>query len=140
MTHLVRAFEALRKTTGLKAHHLETLIAATILTLVAVVSGRGWVEWIGVFGVTLTFEYQVLSTYLREHSEARKKVHGPTAKDAAVLTEIQILYYLKECVWIAYFLFLGAYSALAGTIIFIAYGFWRRLYRQALPIAEVDII
>ncbi len=140
MAYLVQAFEWLRRETGLKAHHLETVIAALILSAVATLSGRGWVEWIGVFGVTLTFEYQVLSTYLREHSEARKKVHGPTAKDAAVLTEIQVLYYLKECVWIAYFLFLGAYSALAGTMIFIAYGFWRRLYRKTLPIAEVDII
>lgn len=133
MKPAVHFFEAIRKQTGLKAHHVETIFAAAILSLTALISGKGWIEWIGVVGVTMTFEYQVLSTYLREHAEAKKR-KGRSDGNANLVREIQVLYYLKELVWIAYFMFLGAYSALVGTILFICYGIWRRQYRKYFPI------
>ena len=132
-------FEAVRKATGFKGHHIETGFAILILCIVALISGKGWVEWVGVFGVALTFEYQVLSTYLREHSEALRRHHPDAAKNS-ISKEIQIIYYLKECVWVLYFVFLGAYSALAGTVLFILYGIWRRLYRHVIPLEKEDLL
>ncbi|OHB24103.1 MAG: hypothetical protein A2542_02900 [Parcubacteria group bacterium RIFOXYD2_FULL_52_8] len=96
-------------------------------------------EWIGVLGVTLTFEYQVLSTYLREHAEAKKR-KGNHKKSDFIYKEIQVLFYVKEVIWITYFLTLGAYSALVGTILFILYGAWRRVYRQEIPVSDDDIL
>ena len=139
MNFFVRIFEDVRKTTGLKQHYIETAVAAVILIITAVISGKGWVEWVGVLGVILTFEYQVLSTYLREHAEAREQ-RGKKSKSDFIYKEIQVLYYLKELIWVLYFLALGAYSALAGTFIFISYGAWRKVYRKMIPLSDDDII
>lgn len=139
MHYLINIFESIRKWTGLKPHYIETAVAAAILVAVAVISQKGWVEWIGVLGVILTFEYQVLSTYLREHAEARKQ-RGAEKKSDTIYKEIQVLFYLKEVIWVSYFLALGAYSALAGTVIFICYGIWRKAYRNAVPLEDNDVI
>ena len=136
---LFKFFQRLEKTFGVKVHFIETGIVLLILSATAVLSGKGWVEWVGVFGVVFTFEYQVLSTYLAEHGEARKRI-GKHTKSDFVYKEIQFLYYTKEIVWISYFLLLGAYSAIVGTIVFISYGIWRRLYRNEYPLLGEDII
>ncbi len=57
-------------------------------------------------GVIITFEYQVLSTYLREHAEARVK-HKAVVKSGNIHREIQILYFGKEVIWLIYFLYLA---------------------------------
>lgn len=134
-----KAFRRAEKKLGTKVHYFETGLVLLILSLTALLSGKGWVEWVGVFGVVFTFEYQVLSTYLREHAEARKRT-GKSVKSDFIYKEIQFLFYAKEIVWITYFLLLGAYSAIVGTIVFICYGIWRRLYRGEYPLTDEDII
>ncbi len=136
---LFARMRGLEKRFGPKAHYSETALVFVVLASTAIISGKGWIEWLGVFGVIFTFEYQVLSTYLREHAEAKKKrgVHG---KSDGFYKEIQILYYAKELIWILYFIVLGAYSAIVGTIVFILYGTWRKLYRQEFPLSDDDIL
>jgi hypothetical protein len=124
---------------GTKVHYFETGFVFLILAGTALISDKGWVEWVGVFGVIFTFEYQVLSTYLREHAEARKKI-GKDVRSDFIYKEIQFLFYTKELIWITYFLLLGAYSAIVGTIVFICYGIWRKLYRNEYPLMDEDII
>ncbi|MFA5987031.1 MAG: hypothetical protein WC797_00035 [Candidatus Paceibacterota bacterium] len=136
---LFRFFRKFEKSLGVKVHFIETGLVFLILSITAILSGKGWVEWVGVFGVVFTFEYQVLSTYLAEHGEARKRI-GKHVKSDFIYKEIQLLYYTKEIVWISYFLLLGAYSAIVGTIVFICYGVWRRLYRSEYPLSDEDII
>ena len=131
--------QRIEKLFGPKAHYLETGFVFLVLSITALLSRKGSVEWLGVFGVTFTFEYQVLSTYLREHAEARKK-QGRHRKSDIMYKEIQLLYYSKEIVWVLYFFLLGAYSAIVGTILFISYGIWRKLYRQEFPLSDDDII
>lgn len=136
---LLRSLRKVEKSAGTKAHYFETGFVFIILALTAIISKKGPIEWVGVLGVTFTFEYQVLSTYLREHGEARKK-RGKNVKSDFVYKEIQFLFYSKEVVWLTYFLFLGAYSALIGTVVFVCYGIWRKLYREEYPLADEDII
>lgn len=136
---LLTSMCGLEKRMGPKAHYVETAIVFFIIAVTALISGKGWVEWVGVLGVTFTFEYQVLSTYLREHAEAKKK-RGLHGKSDGFYKEIQILYYAKELIWVLYFIVLGAYSAIVGTIVFILYGAWRRMYRQEFPLSDDDII
>lgn len=139
MEFFVKWFEVFRKSTKLRAHYIETGVVAVVLSAVAFISGKGIIEWVGVLGVICTFEYQVLSTYIREHAELRKKRNQSLESDL-ILKEVQVLYYLKELIWIAYFIFLGAFSALAGTFIFIAFGVWRKHYRKYVPIDDDDVI
>lgn len=136
---LLRLLRKSEKSVGVKSHYFETGFVFIVLATTAIISHRGLVEWVGVFGVTFTFEYQVLSTYLREHAEARQK-RGKNVKSDFIYKEIQFLFYSKEVVWITYFLLLGAYSALVGTLLFICYGIWRKLYRHEYPLADDDII
>jgi hypothetical protein len=139
MKALFKLFRKAEKSMGTKAHYFETGIVFLILASTALISDKGWVEWVGVLGVTFTFEYQVLSTYLREHAEARKKI-GKDVRSDFIYKEIQFLFYAKEIIWITYFLLLGAYSAIVGTIVFICYGIWRKLYRDEYPLMDEDII
>ena len=139
LTGIIAIFERVRKATTLKDHYLETILAALILITTALISKKGWVEWVGVMGVIITFEYQVLSTYLSEHSEARAK-HKRIVKSDLIHKEIRILYFGKEAIWLIYFLALGAYSGLVGTIIFITYGFWRKKYREQIPLQKRDVL
>ncbi len=136
---LLRSFRKAERSLGTKAHYFETGFVLLVLSLTALISGKGLVEWVGVFGVVFTFEYQVLSTYLREHAEARKKI-GKHVKSDSIYKEIQFLFYAKEVIWISYFLLLGAYSAIVGTIVFICYGVWRKLYRNEYPLGDEDIL
>lgn len=139
MRKIVKIFHQVSEKTNIKLHYIETLIVAIILSAVALISKKGAVEWFGVVGVILTFEYQVLSTYLTEHSEARKRIKSDVKSDT-VHKEIRIIYLLKECIWVVYFIFLGAYSALVGSIIFILYAYWRKTYRKHIPLQEQDIL
>ena len=41
----------------------------------------------------------------------------------------------KELLWCVYFIAHGSWSALAGVGLFLAYPFWRRLWRRWHPIA-----
>gem|GEM_PF-3122308 len=132
-------FRKAESSLGTHTHYLETFFVFLVLSLTAIISGKGWVEWVGVFGVIFTFEYQVLSTYLREHSEARKKM-GKNVKSDLLHKEIQFLFYSKEVIWISYFILLGAYSAIVGTIVFICYGIWRKMYRNEYPLTDEDLI
>ena len=136
---LLRKFRKIESSLGTKAHYFETGFVFVVLAVTAILSDKGWVEWVGVFGVTFTFEYQVLSTYLREHAEARKKIGRHVISDF-IYKQIQFLFYTKEAVWITYFLLLGAYSAIVGTIVFISYGIWRKLYRNEYPLRDEDLI
>ena len=41
----------------MKTWHLEMLVVALVLSTVAFFSDRGWVEWVGVVAVLLTFAH-----------------------------------------------------------------------------------
>ncbi len=123
------AKRAVRAATGFPPHtwHLEALFVATVLVAVAFVSGKGAVEWIGVGAVFFTWMHASVANRLEEAEAAR----------AAARTKVEVecfrwatrYFYMKEVLWFAYFLLLGAWSALAGTVLFLCYGPWRRAWR-----------
>lgn len=110
----------------------ELLFVITILTCVLAYNGINGPEIFGTLAVITTFCYVQVATRLDE-SIRNKQDHdsGHEVHCRAWLTRYLLL---KEILWCAYFSLLGAWSALFGVAIFIAYPFWRK-YR---PKTEYD--
>jgi len=108
-------------------HVFELSAVVIVLVFTAIVSGRELVEWLGVFGVILTFEYTLIATRLGENEE-----HG-TQEEKKYFKRLLLFYYLKELVWLAYFIILGAWSAIVGVVIFLLYGGWRIAWHKHSP-------
>ena len=101
-------------------------LALGILVTTALISQKGWIEWIGVVAVFISFGHMTLSDRLAERevalhkSRIRKNVH--TLLNAYLVS--------KEILWFAYFILVGAWSALTGVILFLAYPLWRRYWKK----------
>jgi hypothetical protein len=128
----VRINEWLKKTFKTRTYKIELIVAFGVLAVTALVSGKGLVEWIGVAAVFFSFAHMSVADRLREREEARKD------KGEVVLVEcfykLDRYFMLKEICWFAYFLLLGAWSALAGVFLFLVYPLWRRVWRKYHPL------
>ena len=113
-------------------YHIEMAIVFAVLVVVAIVSQKGVIEWIGVGAVFLTFGYVSVADRLQEVQE----VKGTEGKDVEVWCHYKLKYYLwgKEALWFVYFFLLGAWSALVGVFIFLLYPLWRKLWRKYHPL------
>jgi hypothetical protein len=129
---LVLPAECFKRGTGLQTYWFEYAVTLTVLVSVAALSGKGIVEWIGVAAVFFGFAHMSVADRLREREERR-------ARDGEVVhvlcyPKLGRYYVLKEICWFAYFLLLGAWSALAGVVLFLLYGPWRTLWRTYHPL------
>lgn len=124
----VRIFEYAKKKTGLRTYRLELIFVACILVVSAVVSGKGLVEWIGVCAVFFTFGHISVADRFREKEESRANKGEPISIEC--YKKLDKYYIAKEICWFAYFILLGAWSALVGVIVFLLYTPWRRLWRK----------
>jgi hypothetical protein len=129
----------------------EALVVAMILAGVVVATGGKSVEWLGAVAVLLTFFHCQVGFRLSEAEDAREKLWRTdrfrlAELDAALAPPLQpadhtphlahvechrwlTRYFLaKEVVWLTYFVWLGAWSALVGVGVFLVYPIWRRLH------------
>ena len=114
--------------------HFELVVACVVLATVALAAGGSWIELAGAGAVMLTFAYMQVTDRLAEHE----------ADSMMLLEEEQIAdtkrvhchawagRYLvaKESLWLVYFVAKGAWSAIAGVALFLAYPLWRRWWRS----------
>ncbi len=131
---IIRWMEWVKNKFHIQTYIIEYIFVAGILVAVAILSHKGWIEWIGVFAVFLTFGHASIAERLREREELRhiKK----SAIEVHCYYKLPYYFYAKEILWFVYFVLLGAYSALAGVVIFLLYTPWRRYYRKHHPILE----
>jgi hypothetical protein len=76
--------------------------------------------------VFVTFQHMSVASRLEEAEAARTDTR--TVECYQKLTRFLVL---KEALWVAAFVALGAWTALAGVPLFLLYPVWRRAYRQA---------
>ncbi len=112
--------------------HAEHAVVIAVLITVAVISGNRPVEWIGVFAVYFTFGHAAVSDRLQEREALRVKMTGKA--DVHCYRWSTRYFLLKEACWFLYFLFVHAYSALAGVVIFLLYPYWRKYWRRIHPL------
>ncbi len=124
---LIKAMERIKARTGARTWHIEHAVAgsaflATLLIRTAAF-GNGAVELIGTTAAFLTFSYVSLAERI-EHEARRPE------RDRGAIPDLTRRLYLKESVWLAYFLLTGATSAAFGAILFLSYGMWRKAWRR----------
>ncbi len=118
----------IKKTFGVKTFVIESAFVLTTLVLTAFFAGKEWQEWIAVFAVYFTFKHASVSNRMEEQ-EALKKSKGEKVTVDCYKKSTHF-FYAKEVLWFGYFFLTASYSALAGVIVFLIYGWWRKIYRK----------
>lgn len=128
---LVNGFLRIKTLLGVQAWVLESAFVLIILIATAIVSGKGWPEYVAVLAVYFTFKHASVSERLREADDANSKT--VSAETTACAHKLNQFFILKEILWVAFFSLTGAWSALAGCGIFLLYAQWRKVYRSVHP-------
>ena len=110
----------------------EFIIAAAALVLVALITHKGLVEWLGVLAVLVTFGHAQIADRLHEREAYRYSIDKKV--EVECYWELNYYFYTKEILWFVYFCFLGAWSALVGVCIFLLYPLWRKYWRKKHPL------
>ena len=131
---LIRLVERIKKAFGIRTYVIEYVFVGVILVAVAIISKKGPVEWIGVLAVFLTFGHASIAERLREREELRQARQVPV--EVECYKKLPYYFYAKESLWFIYFVLLGAWSALAGTLLFLVYTPWRNYYRKWHPVHD----
>jgi hypothetical protein len=128
----VNIVKYLKKVLKVKTYVIEYIFVATVLIVVALVSKKGMVEWLGVLAVFLTFGHTSIADRLHEREANRYSID----KKVEVNCYWKLNYYFvaKEVCWFVYFYLLGAWSALVGVVVFLLYPLWRKLWRKYKPL------
>lgn len=108
----------------MKTWKVEMIFVAGVLLLCNIIAGspKG-LELLAALAVLLSFGHAQIADRLAEKEEKRDIPEVDCYK--------KLWYYFvgKELCWLLFFLLSHAWSALAGVFIFLAYPFWRKLYR-----------
>jgi hypothetical protein len=120
----------------IRTYHIEEGVVLISLTLVGVFAGKGLIEWIGVLAVFFTFKHTIISERLQEAEAERAIRDGLHTVTVECYPKLGQNFLIKEILWFGYFVLLGAWSALAGVVIFLLYPTWRKYYRKHRPLSE----
>ncbi len=126
--YIVRSFIKLRDFTHLRTYHIEQLFVGIVLVAAALITRRGFIEWVGVVAVFFNFGHVSVADRLREAEELRHQRREPVSVEC--YKKLDYYYFSKEFFWLLYFILLGAWSALVGVGLFLLYTPWRRIYRK----------
>jgi hypothetical protein len=66
---IIRTIETIKKKLSVQTYVIEYFFVATFLITVALIAKKGWIEWIGVGAVFLTFGHASIAERLREREE-----------------------------------------------------------------------
>lgn len=121
-----------KKTFHVQTYIVEYVFVGAVLVIIAIVSHKGLVEWLGVVAVFLTFGHASIAERLQEREA--KRYHIDRKVEVECYWKLNYYFYAKEFCWLVYFYLLGAWSALAGVFIFLLYPLWRKTWRKYQPI------
>lgn len=109
----------------MKMWQKEALAVASILFLVVIFTGAKPIEYVGSLAVLFTFMHAQVG--FRFSEAAQNNADSPTIVSCHRWSTRYFM--AKEALWFVYFFALGAWSALVGVGVFLAYPFWRKHYR-----------
>lgn len=133
---LITIVERLKKMFCCQTWQVETVFILVALASVAalrlIITHHGWVEWLGVLAVHWTARHASVANRLEEKERRRAEMTG--GAEVECYKELDRYFLKKEITWCFYFSLVGAYSALVGVAIFLAYPWWRRTWRRYHPV------
>lgn len=129
---VIQIIKSVKQKLNLKTYNIENFFVLISLLSISILFGKDYIEYIAVLAVYFTFKHANISNRMEEQEEKRKNL-GQEIKVECYKKSIQF-FYVKEILWFSYFALNGSYSALAGVIIFLIYGYWRKTWRKYNPI------
>jgi hypothetical protein len=136
MSQALVRFRSFRRRYNIKTWHIENAVASVWLLTVAVVSIRtsstgSLLELLGALAVWNTFCKNSIMTRMSE-AEALRETPSTSCYPWAVRHLIA-----AEVCWTLYFIWHGAWAAVAGSVLMQGYQVWRKYYRKNLA-AETE--
>lgn len=113
----------------IKTWHGEMAVVGSLLACVAIARGD-WREWIAAAAVLASFGHASVAERMREREMARDHV------EVDCVRWTWGYFVAKEILWAAFFVLTGAFAALAGVGIFLAFPLWRRWWRGRHPLGS----
>jgi hypothetical protein len=104
---------------------IEAAVVGVSLLMVVVFSGGKSVEYLGAVAVFFTFMHAQVGMYM---ADAQREMPTPAVQ---CWRWAQRYFFIKEVLWLGYFVLLHAWSALAGVALFLLYPAWRKYYKAA---------
>lgn len=117
-----------------KTYMIEDFFVICVLLAVAVISKNGYVEYLGVIAVFYTFKHAGIANRMEEAEEQRSLNNEPITVEC--YQKQTKFFYIKEILWLGYFIWLGAWSALVGVCMFLFYPVWRKTWRKYNPLKD----
>jgi hypothetical protein len=111
-----------------KTWHYEASVVIFVLFITVYLSGNQLLEYVGALAVFFTF----MLLEIQDRSNEKEKQRAIPDNECFHLSPVYL--YIKETLWISYFLLKGAHSALVGSFIFILYPLWRKIFRKYRPL------
>lgn len=110
----------------------EILVVAVVLSIVTVATGATLVSVMSEIAVLASFGHAQVSERMREQEAAR-----PTPS-VECYRKLTLYWVAKEIGWASVFVATGAWPALVGCVVFLAYPWWRRWWRARHPINNTE--
>jgi len=131
MTAIVNGMERIKRVLHCRTWHIEAGFVTSILVTSAAVQALPAGQWLGVAAVIVTF----MSVQVSDRLEYSAQTLQEGGQEIVVHCYKWITRYLiaKEALWVAYFIYMGAWPALVGSGIFLLYKPWRRWLRKHHP-------
>lgn len=107
---------------------LEALVVGAVLAFAAAVTGGTPAGWITAVAVLLSFMHAQVSDRMAEKQAAMERPDVPCYRWSARY------FSAKEACWFWAFAIQGAWPAVVGVLLFLAYPVWRRWYRSGRPL------
>lgn len=135
MNIFVYIVDFLKKVLHVHTYQIEFGFVLLVLIVITLLSGGEAVEWIGAGAVFFAFAHAKVANRLSERESYRQsQAHCRGIDMLSYHNKTKSYFILKEVLWFAYFILLGAWSALAGVILFLLYEPWRHVWRKYHPL------
>lgn len=124
---MLRAFT--KKQVALYTWQIEAAFVFLVLLAVILIAGGRWVEYVGATAVFFSFMHAQVSDRM---AEEQSKMIDPSVE---CYRWSQRYFFIKEAMWLVYFVALNAWSALVGVGVFLLYPMWRKYYRRHFQVS-----
>lgn len=111
-----------------KTWHLEYLFVGSVLSVVSYTTGNELKDWLCAVAVLLEFgEATIVDRLIEERDSEEIRRHTNSLRKLLPYT------FIRETLWVIYFVLVHSYSALVGCFVFLLYPFWRKFWRRIHP-------
>lgn len=119
----------------MKTWQAELGVVTVLLGAIVIFRHAPMIEWLASAAVLASFAHGQVADRLAEREGIRASLANDKRTDFTECWKWAHRYYwAKELLWTAFFWATGAWAALAGALIFIAYPVWRKQWRKYSPI------